>query len=113
MVYNFEEVTGTIIADYPFSGNANDVSGNELNGTAKGAILTADRKNKANSAYYFNGGTQHIVVNNDEKLNFDKECSLHFWFKLNGLPTKEMFLISHGSWQNRYKVSVTPEKHIR
>lgn len=113
LVYNFEESIGSIVADYPFSGNANDESGNDLHGTPKGAILTADRNNKSNSAYYFNGGTQHIVVDNDDKLNFEKECTIHFWFKLNGLPTKELFLISHGSWQNRYKVSITPEKHIR
>lgn len=113
LVYNFQESMGTTIADYPFSGNANDVSGNDLNGTPKGAILTADRNNKSNSAYYFNGDTQHIAIGNDDKLNFDKECTINFWFKLNGLPTKELFLISHGSWQNRYKVSITPEKHIR
>ena len=113
LVYNFQESIGTTIADYPFSGNANDSSGNELHGIAKGAILTADRNNKPNSAYYFNGGTQHILINNDDKLNFEKECSINFWFKLNGLPTKELFLISHGSWQNRYKVSITPERRIR
>ena len=38
--------SGQLIAWYPFAGNANDKSGNELNGVPKGAILTADFKGK-------------------------------------------------------------------
>jgi hypothetical protein len=42
------------IACYPFDGNANDVSGNNFNGTVSGATLTTGHTGKANSAYYFN-----------------------------------------------------------
>jgi hypothetical protein len=113
LVYNFKVTTGKTIAKYPFSGNANDVSGNNHNGIVKGGLLTADRNGLSQSAYYFNGGNQHLSVNNDSKLNFNKACSFDFWFKLNGLPSKETFILSHGSWQNRLKISLTPSRNLR
>lgn len=42
-----------LVAWWPFSGNANDISGNGNNGTVNGAILTNDRFGNTNSAYYF------------------------------------------------------------
>jgi subtilase family serine protease len=48
--------TDSLVAWYPFNGNANDVSGNNNNGTAHGAsFLTADRYSNPNSACYFDG----------------------------------------------------------
>jgi hypothetical protein len=51
-----------IVAEYLFNGNANDSSGNGLNGTVNGAVLTNDRFGNANSAYYFNGSTSYIQI---------------------------------------------------
>lgn len=45
--------TNGLVGYWPFSGNANDVSGNGNNGTNNGATLTTDRNGIANSAYYF------------------------------------------------------------
>ena len=44
-----------LIGYYPFSGNANDVSGNGNNGSINGATLTLDRYSNVNSAYDFDG----------------------------------------------------------
>ena len=44
-----------LVAYYPFSGNANDKSGNGNNGTVYGASLTTDRNGELNRAYSFNG----------------------------------------------------------
>ncbi len=44
-----------LVAWYPFSGNANDESGNEHHATLRGATLKSDRFGKPNSAYLFNG----------------------------------------------------------
>lgn len=54
---------------FPFSGNANDQSGNGNNGTNIGATLTADRFGNINSAYSFDGTTSHISLN-DTICNF-------------------------------------------
>ncbi len=114
LVKNFNaSVPGNIVAHYPFTGNANDVTGHNLHGQANGAILTTDKDGAQQSAYYFNGGVQNISVANDAKLNFEDGITVSCWFKANALPDKETFLLSHGSWQNRWKISITPEKHLR
>src|ERR1700693_6013289 len=52
-----------LIAYYPFNGNANDASGNNLNGTIKGGVtFSNDVSGKANSAVTFDGATGCIVI---------------------------------------------------
>ena len=46
--------TNGLVGYWPFNGNANDQSGNGLNGTVTGATLTSDRNGVSNSAYSFN-----------------------------------------------------------
>lgn len=59
---------------WPFNGNANDESGNGTHGTVEGATLTNDRFDNAESAYFFNGSSDHIdlgnVFNNLEAFTF-------------------------------------------
>ena len=50
------------IAHYDFSGNADDKSGNNLHGVVNGASLVKDRFGIPNSAYYFDGVDDNIVV---------------------------------------------------
>ena len=50
----------SLIAYYPFNGNALDESGNGNNGTVSGATLVADRFGNPNSAYSFNGLSDYI-----------------------------------------------------
>ena len=54
--------TGNLVAYYPFTGNANDVSGNGYNGTVESATLTTDRHGNTNSAYLFDGNTSYISI---------------------------------------------------
>jgi hypothetical protein len=68
---------------------------------------------KPESACYFNGGAQHVTVNSDPLLNFQDGITVSCWFNAARLPDKETFLLSHGSWQNRWKLSLTPEKNLR
>ena len=49
-----------LVGWWPFSGNANDLSGNGNHGTVKGAVLTNDRNGSSNSAYSFNGTSDYI-----------------------------------------------------
>jgi hypothetical protein len=113
LVKDFGAPSGDLIAWYPFSGNADDHSGNELDGQVNGAILTGDHKGTPQSAYYFNGGSQHIFVDNDPLLNFQEGITVSCWFRADALPENETFLLSHGSWQNRWKLSITPDKRLR
>ncbi len=113
LVKTFAPSSGNLIADYPFSGNANDVSGNNLHGQANGAFLTDDLFGTPQSAYFFNGGSQNISVGNNTLLNFQDGITVSCWFRPGALPEKETFILSHGSWQNRWKLSITPDKRLR
>lgn len=75
-----------LVAFYPFSGNANDVSGHGNNGILSGdnlPELTTDRFGKKNHAYYFGGYDNHnwIRVPNSESLIFSKEMTISFWIE--------------------------------
>lgn len=54
--------TNGLVGWWPFTGNANDMSGNGNNGIVNGATLTTDRNGNNNSAYSFNGVNQFIQV---------------------------------------------------
>ena len=100
--------TGIPVAYYPFNGNANDESGLDNHGSVHGAVLVADRFGNANSAYYFDGVDDHIRVPNHASLNFRDEISISFWMKIEQFYSRETYPISHGNWENRWKVSITP-----
>ncbi|MFC1619953.1 LamG-like jellyroll fold domain-containing protein [Candidatus Neomarinimicrobiota bacterium] len=103
---------GTPVAYYPFNGNAEDHSGLSNHGTVNGATLTADRFGNSASAYYFNGSTDNIRVPVSASLNFTNAITVSFWMKPADLPTREAYPLSHGSWENRWKISIG-NKRIR
>ncbi|MBL0125913.1 MAG: hypothetical protein IPP83_00335 [Flavobacteriales bacterium] len=51
-----------LTASYPFTNNANDVTGNGHDGTVVGAALAPDRFGNANSCYQFDGINDHIKL---------------------------------------------------
>lgn len=71
------DITTGLQAYYPFSGDANDISGNGLNGVIFGdATLTSDRNGSQNSAYEFDGIDDYISTFS----TFDFESrSLSLW----------------------------------
>ena len=72
--------TDGLVGYWPFNGNANDESGNGLNGTNNGATLTADRFGDSNSAYSFDGD-DWIEVFYNQILNFGLgDFTLAGWF---------------------------------
>ncbi|MDZ7260893.1 MAG: T9SS type A sorting domain-containing protein [candidate division KSB1 bacterium] len=114
VVQDFSDVqTGIPIAYYPFNGNANDESGFHHHGTVYGATLVEDRWGNANCAYYFDGVNDFIRVPNHPRLNFQDEISISFWMKIEEFYNREQYPLSHGSWENRWKLSLIPEKRIR
>jgi len=72
--------TNGLVAYYPFSGNANDASGNGNNGTNNGAALTSDRFGKPNSAYLFTANPQNITIPNLHENNI-LTYSVSGWFQ--------------------------------
>jgi len=108
-----QHVEGNIIAWYPFNGNALDISGNQLNGLVSGAKLTTDSLGQPQAAYFFDGVNDHIRVTNAPVLNFGDRITVTSFVKPGTIGDKERFILSHGSWQNRWKISITPEGKLR
>lgn len=106
-------VNGNLIAWYPFAGNAQDISGNQLHGQVFGAKLTTDSTGIPNQAYFFDGINDHIRVANQPILNFREGITVSLFVEPDLMGDKERFIISHGSWQNRWKISITPERKVR
>jgi hypothetical protein len=75
-----------LVGYYPFSGNANDFSGNNNNGTVNGATLTSDRFGKLNSAYSFNGlGNSISIPHNNTMFDFTDSMSISIWYLIKNL----------------------------
>jgi hypothetical protein len=85
-----------LVAWYPFSGNANDLSGNLRNGVVNGASLTQDRFGNPNSAYLFDGVTNFILVPDTTLPNGTAPRSFSFWIKTN--DTTAQSVINHGGF---------------
>jgi prefoldin subunit 5 len=81
-------INSGLVAFYPFNGNANDSSGNKINGTVQGASLTTDRFGNLNSAYNFNGTSNYIGLSNTF-LNgaIVTQMSYSIWFKISSYPS--------------------------
>lgn len=72
------DITTGLVAYYPFNGNANDETGNFNDGIVYGAILTANRFGKANSAYDFNGFSDYIDAG---EFTISLPLTVSLWFK--------------------------------
>jgi len=109
-VRNFTQFQhGVQVARYEFSGNANDISGNGHHGQVYGAVLTEDQFGYPENAYYFDGINDYIKITNDPGLNFQESISVCLWMNINQFYDREAYPVSHGNWENRWKLSVTGE----
>ncbi len=100
MVLNINATAQTLVASYPFNGNANDATGNGNNGVVTGATLTTDRFGNANSAYSFNGSSNFIQVANSASLQLGSQFTIAAWSKLSAYNMGNYqgnFILSKGS----------------
>ena len=94
------------VAQYSFTGNANDQSSYANHAQVNGAVLTQDRFNFSNRALYFDGIQSSLRAENGAQLN-TAHTTISLWVKVNQLPAQgEVFLLSHGGWQERWKISL-------
>jgi hypothetical protein len=81
--------TNGLVGWWPFNGNANDGSGNNLNGTVSEASLTTDRFGNNNCAYNFSAPGQYIDFFSDGSWATN-DHTISFWFNTapNGNPQR-------------------------
>lgn len=83
--------TNGLVGWWPFTGNANDESGNGNNGTVNGATLTTDRFGQTNKAYSFDGSSNYIRVQNFIS-NITTALTVSMWVKINPTNDYQVFL---------------------
>ncbi|MCK9451792.1 MAG: T9SS type A sorting domain-containing protein [Bacteroidales bacterium] len=103
--------SGDIIAQYLLEGNADDQSVNQLDGTPNGGVSWVIFENDPNTqTACLNGSTANIVLPASPLFDFTEAISISLRFKIEAAGANEQFLVSHGSWQNRYKISLSDNR---
>lgn len=107
---NAQVPTNGLLFYYPFNGNTNDVSGNNINANAKNLTLTSDRFGKPNSAYLFNGTNSSMdayLANYPQTTN---SRTITGWFKAQepvAIPSEYYFTIaSYGAVADSFKMNL-------
>jgi hypothetical protein len=91
-----------LVAFYPFNGNANDESENNLNGTLNGPSLTANRFGTVGRAYNFNGTSDFITMGNPPLLQINNTITLSGWINIDAFKETPMMILS--------KISFSPNR---
>ena len=78
--------SGSLVAYYPFSGNANDASGNGHDGVVTGAILGQDRFGNPDSAYCFDGIDDDITVGPSLDFGPNSGIIIDLWIQPTAYP---------------------------
>lgn len=100
-----------LAAYYPFTGNANDASGNNNHGTVHGAVLTNDRFGATNGAYEFNGTTAYIDTQDSPSLSIVGDITLSAWVYDYGASNNYHTIVQKrigGNWSYSLAYSFVP-----
>jgi hypothetical protein len=100
------------LAYYPLNINTNDYGGNDYHAIIRGTREAADALGIPDFAYRFAVAEDVIFVEANPAFNFQEATTLAFWLSP-GTADHEAFILSHGSWEERWKVSITPEGKLR
>lgn len=95
--------TDGLVGWWPFTGNADDLSGNGNHGMVTGATLTEDRFGLANGSYSFNGAG-YITINNALLPATPTSFTISIWFSSNTLDG--MLISDRGTNINWFKYMV-------
>jgi len=100
------------LAYYPLNMNVNDYSGNEYHAHLSGTQKAPDALGKPDYAKRFSSSDDIIYIDNTAILNFRDAITLSLWVS-SSVVNREAFVVSHGSWEERWKVSITPDRKLR
>lgn len=105
--------SGSLVAGFNFNGNGDDFSIYLNHGLLYNMIWKDDRNGEPEKAAGFNGTNSMVRVSNDEYLNFTDGLSVTCWIKPKEEVMGEQFIVSHGSWHNRWKLSIINNDRLR
>ena len=94
--YRYEDYSPdtTLRAKYQFSGNVDDLSGNQNHAFVNGAEVCSDRFGNPASAYYFDGEDDFMHIPNSPSLNIQtgESFTISCWFRHGSINENEYIL---------------------
>ncbi|HTX18956.1 MAG TPA: LamG-like jellyroll fold domain-containing protein [Bacteroidota bacterium] len=93
----FSSLNYGLLAFYPFSGNANDASGNGNNGIAHAVTLCADRFGNPNDAFQFNGTGSYVDIGKAGSLGAINDVTFAAWAKFGPGSTQGTLIGTYGT----------------
>ncbi len=101
---------GHLVAHLPLDGSGADESAFGSAGEVVGAAATAG---VVGQALLFDGISDHVALPSTGPLNPRGAVTVALWVRPGEPPGREQFVVSHGSWQHRWKLSITPGDRLR
>lgn len=99
---------------YPLNGDClNAASSGVYDAVQENGFFVADALGRESSAYSLSSSSAQLYTVNDDALGFRDKLTVGFWVSPNSKLGREQFLVSHGSWEERYKVSISPDMTLR
>jgi hypothetical protein len=95
-------IPSSLIAYYPFNGNANDESMNGNDGVVTDAILTFDRFSNNNSAYGFNGTSSKIQIPPDN-FNWGSSYTISAWVNFDSFTNSQCIF---ETWNSQFGINI-------
>jgi len=96
----------------PLNGNPQDVSINQFSTSLQGGSYVAAPTAQAGEVLVLAGQSDELVIANQPALNFGDAVTISFWAYFTDFA-QERFVISHGGWEQRWKVSTTTDQRLR
>lgn len=92
----------------PFEGSYNDISGQSNNATNYGTTYTVDRCGNLNSAVYFNGNYQKLVIQNSILPDTPTSFSIALWVKKDTSSSNPELINDRGtnSYSHKYRITL-------
>ncbi len=98
---------------YPLNGDcSNAASLGIYDAIPEGGSFVTDALGRESSAYSLSSSS-YLYTENDEALGVQDKVTIGFWVSPENTPGREQFLVSHGSWEERYKISLSPDMTLR
>lgn len=83
-----------LLANYDFSNNAEDKSGNGNNAEVYGAVLTKDRKGNDNAAYKFDGVDDYIIISKEFFNIGNENYTISGWFFIDEIKKQNQNILN-------------------
>jgi hypothetical protein len=97
---------GNLVASYEFGGNLLDLSNYGNHGVPTGISYVDDKTGTPSQAVSFPSSSSMVRIANNDGLNFRDGLSFTAWFYADQFFDRESYIVSHGNWNNRWKISL-------